>query len=264
MATTVSGIHPTASGYPSGLTLYSQGPLFSSNNVDLFEYGHIFSSDNADLFECGHIVASGGYQDDSQDIRGFFMLITGAGEESEETDTSNLVTDTWADNLKLRLQPRKIIKTLTVTPTTSGTPVSQTAYFFNKNCPYNGRVLRIKAIAKSLTTADFNGTGGAVNITVQRSDEVDSSPNPPTTPSWDTLLESTSCKDKSTDELCLDAPYDGINTIDQTYHTVSAGGSLRATLTAQVENTYSGDGSTVEILLIIEYLPTDVKARYWR
>jgi hypothetical protein len=288
MATTVSGIHPIASGYPSGLPLYTYGPALASG-IDptasgypsgltlfehgfasisgiptLYEHGFAYASGYVNLFEHGHIVISGGYQDDMHGLRGMYLLITGTtGEAAEEVDTSHLVTDTWADNLRLNLQPRTITKTLTVTPTTSGSAITQTVYFFNKNCPFNGKVLGIKAVARSLTAADFDGTGGAVSIGVQRSDEVDSSPSSPTTPSWDTLLSAVSCVGKSTDNLCFKAPGDGTNRIDQTYHTIPKGGSLRATLIAQVENTYSGDGSTVTIDVSIEYLPTDVSARYW-
>lgn len=250
--------HQTISGEPP---LYSYGVDEASGTIILFEHGHLITFSGLNLFEHGHIVISGGYNDDAEDIRGFFMRIIGT-ENGVEEEVPNLVTDTWAANLQPKISSRRIAKILTATPTTSGIAITHTVNFFNKNCPFAGKILNVKAIAKNLTVADFNGTGGAINIIVQTSDEVDTSPNAPTTPSWDTLVSTVSCKDKATDSLCFNAPGDGTNVIDQTHHTIPAGGSLKATLTAQVENTYSGDGSPIEILVIVEYLPTDVKARH--
>lgn len=171
----------------------------------------------------------------------------------------SLVTDTWGSNLNPAPKTITIAKTLSATPTTSGTAVTDTKNFFNKDCPFDLEVINIKAVAQAITPAHFNGTSGAVTVTVQRSNEVDTSPSTPTTASWDTLLSSVSCADKSTDELCFDAPGDGTNTLDQTYISVPEGGSLRAVLSAQVENTYVGDGSPVTILVLAECRPTNIK-----
>lgn len=250
-----------ASGVSGNYPMYTSGPILVSGVFTLFENGYQTVSSGLDCSEHGHIVISGGHNDDAEDIRGFFMRIIGTTNGVEE-EVPNLVTDTWAVNLQSKIKPCYIAKILTVTPTTSGTAITQIINFFNKNCPFAGKILNVKAISKNLTVADFDGAGGAVNLIVHTSDEVDSSPSEPTTPSWDVLVSTISCKDKATDALCFNAPGDGTNIVDQTYHTIPAGGSLKVTLTAQVKNTYSGDGSLVEILVIVEYLPTDVKARY--
>ena len=175
-----------------------------------------------------------------------------------------LVADTWGSNLNPVPKTFKMAQVLTATPSVSGTAVTATANFFTKNCPFNVEVVGVKAVAQVLTPAHFNGAGGAVSVIVQRSDEVDTSPATPATAGWDTLVSSVSCKDKSTDEQCFDAPGDGTNTLDQTYVSIPKGGSLRATLSAQVENTYVGSGSTVTILVIVECRPTNLhEQRYF-
>lgn len=172
-----------------------------------------------------------------------------------------LVTDNWAGNLNPPSKTFKIAKVFSATPTTSGTAVTDTVNFFDKDCPFDVEVIGIQAVMRTITTANFNGTGGAVGVTVQSSNEVDTSPSPPTTPSWDTLVSSVDVKAVAVDALAFDAPGDGTNVLDQTYVAVPEGGSLRATLNAQVENTYSGAGSLVEILIIAECRPTDTKDR---
>ena len=266
--------------------LFANGHIPSLDNIDLFEHGYIESSGEIELFECGHcsvsginptatgypsglplfehghMAISGGYQDDEHGIRGFYLSIVGSDSGTEAIPEPNVIADTWATNLQPKLKALKLFKLLSATPTTPGEAVTGTVYVFNKNCPFAGRIVGVRAISKSLTTADFNGAGGSVSLTVQTSDEIDVSPGPPTTPVWDTLIPAVSCKDKASDSICLDAPWDGANLIDQSYNTIPCGGSMKATLTAQVENGYSGDGSLIEILIIVEYLPTDVRARY--
>lgn len=171
----------------------------------------------------------------------------------------SLVTDTWGTNLNPSPKTFKIAKVLTATPVTSGTPLTSTVNFFVKDCPFNLDVINIKAVSQALTTAHFNGTSGAVGVIVQRSNEVDSQPASPSSVGWDELLASVDCKDKATDALCFDAPGDGTNTLDQDYVSIPKGGSLRATLNAQVENTYAGVGSLVSILIIIECRPTNLR-----
>ena len=172
-----------------------------------------------------------------------------------------LVTDNLATNLNPAPKTFKIAKVLSATPTTSGVAVTDTENFFNKDCPFACEVVGVQAVMRTITTADFNGTGGAIGVAVQASQEVDASPAAPTTPTWDTLVASEECKADAVDALCFDAPGDGTKTLDQTYVAIPKGGSLRATLSAQVENTYSGDGSLVEILVIAELRPTELKDR---
>lgn len=171
----------------------------------------------------------------------------------------SLVSDTWGTNLNPIPKTFKIAKVLTATPVTSGAALTHTVNFFNKDCPFNVDVVNIKAVSQALTTASFNGTSGAVGVIIQRSDEVDSQPTSPSTPGWDALLTSVDCKDKATDALCFDAPGDGINALDQSFVSIPKGGSLRATLNAQVENAYVGAGSLVSILVIVECRPTNLR-----
>lgn len=171
----------------------------------------------------------------------------------------SLVTDNWATNLNPLPKEFDMVQLLTVTPTTSGAALTHTVNFFNKSCPFALKVVEVKAISQKLTTADFNETGGAVSVVVQSSDEVDASPAAPTTPTWDTLVASVDCKGKATDALCFEAPGDGTNVVDQTYASVPKGGSLRATLSGRVENTYRGSGSIIEILVCVKCVPTAVK-----
>ena len=173
------------------------------------------------------------------------------------------VTDNWANNLNPLPKVLKMAKILTVTPTTSGVALTDTENFLKKDCPFNLDVINVKAVSTALTTASFNGTGGAVSVVVQSSDEVDSMPAAPTTPTWDTLVSSVSCKDKATDALCFDAPGDGTNVLDQTYASIPKGGSLRAVLSAQVEDTYVGAGSEVSILVVVECRPTNIKEQLY-
>jgi len=167
--------------------------------------------------------------------------------------------DTWADNLNPPSKSLKMVKTVDVTPTTSGIAASSIVYLFDKDCPFDVNVINVTAIAQVLTTSDFNGSGGSVAIWTQCSDEVDIPPSPPVARSWDTLISSVECKTKGTDDLCFSAPDDGVNVIDETYSFIPKGGSLRAVLTAQVEDSYVGSGSLVQILMIAECVPTNIK-----
>jgi hypothetical protein len=141
--------------------------------------------------------------------------------------------------------------------------VTATENFFLKNCPFPIEVVSMQAIMRTITTANHNGTGGAVTTVVQASQEVDASPASPTTVVWDALVASVDCKAIAVDGRCFDAPGDGTNTLDQTYVAIPKGGSLRAQLSAQVENAYIGAGSPVEILVIAECRPTAVKDRQY-
>lgn len=173
----------------------------------------------------------------------------------------SLVTDNWATNLNPSPKTFKIAKVVSATPTTSGAAVTDTENFFNKDCPFALEVVGVQAVMRTITTASHDGTGGSVTIITQASQEVDASPAAPTTPAWDTLVASEECKADAVDALCLDAPGDGSNVLDQTYVAIPEGGSLRTTLSAQVEDAYGGAGSLVEILVIVECRPTEIKDR---
>lgn len=174
-----------------------------------------------------------------------------------------LVTDNSSTNHNPPPKTFKRAVVLSATPTSSGVAITDTKNFFVKNCPFNVEVVSVQGIMRTITTADFNGTGGAIGITVQNSDEVDASPAPPTTPTWDTLMSSVECKAVAVDGQCFNAPDDGTNTLDQTHIDIPRGGSMRATMSAQVEDTYAGTGSEVEVLVIAEFRPTDIKDRIY-
>lgn len=171
----------------------------------------------------------------------------------------SLVTDNWAANLNPAPKTFKIAKVLSATPNTSGSAVTDTVNFFNKDCPFDLEVVGVQAVMRTITTASHDGTGGAVTLIAQASQEVDVSPGAPTTPVWDTLVASEECRADAVDALCLDAPGDDVNVLDQTYVAIPQGGSLRVTLSAQVEDAHSPADSLVEILVIVECRPTEVK-----
>lgn len=174
-----------------------------------------------------------------------------------------LVPDTWPSNLNPPAKTFKIAKVLSATPNTSGTAVTDTENFFNKDCPFDVEVVGVQAVMRTITTASHDGTGGAVTVIVQASQEVDTSPAPPTSPSWDTLVASEECKGDAVDALCFEAPGDGTKVLDQSFVAIPKGGSLRATLSAQVEDAHSPADSPVEILVIVECRPMSVKDRLY-
>ena len=172
-----------------------------------------------------------------------------------------LVPDTWGSNLNPASKTFKIAKVLSATPNTSGVAVTNTENFFTKDCPFPVEVVGVQAIMRTITTASHNETGGSVTVIVQASQEVDSSPAAPTSPSWDTLVASEECRADAVDEMCFDAPGDGTKVLDQSFVAIPEGGSLRATLSAQVEDAHSPADSLVEILIIVECRPTELKDR---
>lgn len=170
-----------------------------------------------------------------------------------------LVPDTWGANLNPSPKTFKIAKVLSATPSTSGAALTDTQNIFMKNCPFALEVVGVQAVMRTITAASHDGAGGAVTVLVQSSQEVDTSPGAPTTPVWDTLVASVECRGDAVDALCLDAPGDGTTVLDQSVVAIPEGGSLRATLSAQVEDAHSPADSPVAILLIVECRPTELK-----
>lgn len=165
-----------------------------------------------------------------------------------------LVTDNFGANYNHT--PKTFTKSiiLTATPTASGIAVTDTKNFFTKNCPFKVEVVDVIGVMRETTLADFNGTGGSITVILQTSDEVDTSPSPPTTPTWDTLMSAVQCKTVDVDGRPISGP-----DLDQDYICIPKGGSMRATMSARVENTYSGDGSTVEMILTARFRPIDFR-----
>lgn len=173
----------------------------------------------------------------------------------------SLVTDNWASNLKPAPKTFSIAKVLSATPSTSGAAVTDTQNFFNKNCPFPVEVVGVQAIMRTITTSGHNDTGGSVTVIIQASQAVDSSPGSPSDYSWQTLVASEECKADAVDAQCFNAPGDDTNVLDQTYVAIPKGGSMRATLSAQVENVWVGGELPVEILVIATFRPTAIKDR---
>ena len=172
-----------------------------------------------------------------------------------------LVTDNFAINLNPAPKTFTIAKVLNATPSVSGAAVTDTQNYFMKDCPFAVEVVGVQAVMRTITPASHDGDGGAITVVVQASQEVDTSPSPPTSPVWDTLVASEECRADAVDALCYDAPGDGTKTLDQSFVAVPKGGSLRATLSAQVEDAHSEADSPVEILVLIELRPTELKDR---
>lgn len=169
-----------------------------------------------------------------------------------------LVTDNWAANLNPPPKTFKIAKVMSATPSISDAAITDTQNFFNKDCPFDVEVVGVQAVMRTITTASHDGTGGAVTLIVQSSQTVDVSPTAPPSPVWDTLVASEECRADAVDALCLDAPGDDVNVLDQTNVAIPKGGSLRVTLSAQVEDNHAPADSLVEILVIIECRPTEI------
>jgi len=176
----------------------------------------------------------------------------------------SLVTDNWASNLNPTPKTFKMYKTLSVTAV-SGSAVTDTQNFFNKDCPFDVDVIGFEVHSVSVSGAGFNGSGSNLTVALQSSDEVDTSPAQPTSVSWDNIMSvDASGKVASTDKMLLRAPAnsgDVINaSLDKTYVSVPAGGSLRTTLSAQAHDAIGAAGSTpVQLLAIVECIPTQVK-----
>lgn len=171
-----------------------------------------------------------------------------------------LVTDTWGANRNPSPKPIKMYKTLTATAV-SGSAVTDTAGFFNKDCPFPVKVLGFEVQSVVVTASDFSGSGSNLTVKLQSSNEIDASPATPTTVIWDNIVDvDCSGSVSSTDKKLLASPANAGDTInaslDQTYVAVPKGGSLRATLSAQAKDAVSVS-SSVELLAVVEYIPTE-------
>jgi len=175
----------------------------------------------------------------------------------------SLVTDTWGANRNPSPKAFKMYKTLSATAV-SGSAVTDTESFFNKNCPFPVKVVGFEIQCVSVSGAGFDGSGAAMTVALQSSDEVDASPATPTTVSWDTVATiDCSGSVSNTDKKLLTAPSNSGDlldvSLDQTYTAVPKGGSLRTTLSAQAEDSIGVSGSTpIELLAIVECLPTAI------
>jgi len=172
-----------------------------------------------------------------------------------------LVTDTWGSDRKLIHEPFKMYKTLSATAV-SGSAVTDTENFYNKDCPVPVKILGFEVQCVSVSGAGFSGSGSNLTVTLQSSDEIDAPPAQPTSVSWDNVV-SVDCSGSvaNTDFKLLNAPSnsgDLVNVgLDQTYTSVPKGGSIRATLSAQAHDAIGAGSTDVELLAIVELLPTD-------
>jgi len=173
-----------------------------------------------------------------------------------------LVADAWGANRNPTPKSFKMYKTLTATAV-SGSAVTDTETIFTKDCPFPVKVVGFEVQAVTLTEGDFSGSGSAMTVALQTSDEVDISPGAPTSVTWDTAVTvDCSCIASSTDKRLFAAPSNAGDRVDvgldQTYVAVPKGGSMRATLSAQAKDAVVVS-SAVELLAIVECIPTEVK-----
>lgn len=176
----------------------------------------------------------------------------------------SLVTDNWAANLNPTPKVVTMYKTLSATAV-SGSAVTDTEAFYTKNCPFSAKIIGFEVQCVSVSGGGFNGSGSALTVALQSSDEVDASPATPTVVSWDTVVTvNASGSVSNTDKMLFQAPSNAsglLNTsMDQTYVAIPKGGSLRATLSAQARDSIGVAGSTpVELLAIVKFVPTALK-----
>lgn len=176
----------------------------------------------------------------------------------------SLVTDNWAANLNPTPKTFTVYKTLSVTAI-SGSAVTDTENFFNRDCPFAVDVIGFEVHSVSVSGDGFSGAGAALSVVLQRDAVVDASPAAPGSASWNTLVSAdASGVVASTDKLLFSAPANSgaiINaSLDKSFVSVPQGGSLRATLSAQAKNAIGVAGSTpVELLAIVKCIPTALK-----
>lgn len=174
-----------------------------------------------------------------------------------------LVPDNWASNLNPTPKTFTMYRTLSATAV-SGSAVTDTESFFNRNCPFNVDVIGFEVHSVSVSGAGFNGSGSNLTVALQRDAVVDSSPTAPGAASWNTLVSvDTSGVTASTDKMLFSAPANSghvVNaSLDKSYVSVPKGGSLRATLSAQANDAIGAGSTPVELLAIVECIPTAVK-----
>ena len=171
-----------------------------------------------------------------------------------------LVTDTWGANRNPSPKTFKMYKTLSVTAV-SGSAVTDTETFYNKNCPFPIKVIGFEVQCVSVSGDGFTGSGSNLTVALQTSTTVDTSPAAPVSASWSSAI-SVDCSGiaSNTDKKLFSAPSNAGDrvdaSLDQTYVAVPKGGSMRATLSAQPENTIGAATTPVELLAIVECIPT--------
>lgn len=175
----------------------------------------------------------------------------------------SLVTDTWGANRNPTSKQLQMYKTLSATAV-SGESVSDTGAYYTKNCPFPIKVVGFEVQCVSVSGAGFSGSGSALTVKLQSSDEVDTSPAAPTSVVWDNVVNiDCSGSVSSTDKKLLAAPANAGDTInaslDQTYVAVPKGGSLRATLAAQAKDAIGAGSTPVELLAVVSYIPTETR-----
>lgn len=175
-----------------------------------------------------------------------------------------LVTDNWAANLNPTPKPLQMFKTLSATAV-SGSAVTDTGAFYTKNCPFPIKVVGFEVQCVSVVGSGFAGSGAALTVALQSSDEVDTSPGSPSVVSWDTIVTvDASGSVSNTDKMLWSAPSNASGllnpSMDQSFVAVPKGGSLRATLSAQAYDAIGVAFSTpVELLAVVDYIPTALK-----
>lgn len=190
-------------------------------------------------------------------IRNLRGLIRKAG------NTMTLVNDTWAANLNPSPKVHKMYKSLTATAV-SGSAVTDTEPYFNKNCPFDMKIVGFEVQCVSVVGSNFNGSGSAMTVTLQSSNEIDVSPAAPTTVVWDTVVTvNASGSVQDTDKMLFEAPgnVSGLlnPSMDQTFVEVPRGGSVRTTLSTQARDAIGAGSTPVDLLAIVHYIPTELK-----
>lgn len=180
----------------------------------------------------------------------------------ERGNIMSLVTDNWATNLNPTPKPFKMYKTLSATAV-SGSAVTDTENIFSKDCPFPVKIVGFEVQSVLVTSSDFVGSGSAMTVALQSSDEVDTSPASPTVVSWDTVVTvNASGSASATDKMLFSAPSNVSGmlnpSMDQSFVAVPKGGSLRATLSAQAKDAVS-TSTTLELLAIVTCVPTALK-----
>jgi len=175
----------------------------------------------------------------------------------------SLVTDTWGANRNPTPKSFKMYKTLSATAV-SGSAVTDTEAIFTKDCPFAVKVVGFEVQCVSVSGDGFSGSGSAMTVALQTSDEVDASPAAPTSAVWDTAV-TVDCSGiaSSTDKSLFKAPSNAGDRVDvgldQTYVAIPKGGSMRATLSAQGNDALGAGSTPVELLAIVECIPTATK-----
>lgn len=176
-----------------------------------------------------------------------------------------LVTDNWSTNLNPTPKTFRMWKRLEATAV-SGSAVTDTENFFNKDCPFAVSVIDFRVFCVSVSGAGFSGSGSNFTVALQRDTNVDASPASPVTPTWpDTIVTiDASGSVAETDKLLFSAPSNSGAlldvSLDDTYKAVPKGGSLRTTLSVQAADAIGWDGSTpVDLLAMVECIPTEIK-----